>query len=126
MRIVGTSKSLLSEVLTGWDDAITLAFPVWHLSLVVNDDVTGFSNSLRTNDSLHGDDFADEGLLGLEKLHGDVLLFPVRIGFKVVLSLGGCLRESGASYTEDHVHVITSSLFSITEICRDVNGIAVS
>lgn len=79
--------SLLNEVFTRWDDAVTLPLPVWHLSLVINNDVTSLSDSLGANDSLYGHDFADEWLLGLEKLHGDVLLFPVRIGFKEVLTL---------------------------------------
>jgi hypothetical protein len=85
-----------SQVITRWDNAVTLSLPVRHLSLVVNDDITSLADSLGANNSLHGNDFADEGLLGLEQLHWDVLLFPVRISFQVVLSFRGRFGEGGA------------------------------
>ena len=73
-------------VITRWDNAVTLSLPVRHLPLVIDDDITGLADGLGANDSLHGNNFADERLLSLEKLHWDVLLFPVRISFQVVLS----------------------------------------
>ena len=93
----------LSQEFTRWDNAVTLSLPVRHLSLVINDNVAGLSNGLRTDYSLHRHNFADERLFGFEKLHWDILLFPVRLSLKVVLCLGrGLGKGSTNSEIFDH------------------------
>lgn len=86
----------LSFSFTGWNHAVTLALPVRHLSLVINDDITGLPYSLRTNNSLYGHNFADERFLCLEKLHWDILLLPVGICFKIILRLAGSFGKDSA------------------------------
>lgn len=76
---------IISSLLLTWrDDAVALALPVGHLAEVVDHDVAGLARCLGTDNSLHGNDLADKGLLGLECLQGDVALVPVRVGFEEV------------------------------------------
>ena len=97
------SRSCLHIILTRWDDTVTLALPVRHLSLVVNDNITGLSDSLGPDYSFHRHNFADERLFGLEKLHWDILLLPVRLSLKVVLSLGCGLGKGGTNFKEEMI-----------------------
>lgn len=82
------------------DDAVALAFPVWHLALVIDHDVASLTGSLGSDDSLHRHNLADVGLLGLEELERNVGLVPVRLGLQEVLSLAGGLRKSSAMKTK--------------------------
>jgi hypothetical protein len=51
-----------------WDNTITLSFPIWHFTIVINDDVAGFTSSLSTDNSLDTDDLTNKRLLSLEGL----------------------------------------------------------
>ena len=70
-----------------WDDTVTLALPVGHLSLVVDHHVASLSSGVLAHDSLGRYDLADERLLGFEKLKRDVRLVPVGVGLEEVLRL---------------------------------------
>jgi hypothetical protein len=69
---------------------------------MVDDNVTGLTSGLSTDNTFHGDNFSDMGLLGFEELHGDTRLVPVRFCLQEVLafrSLGtSCCVKRGTVY----------------------------
>lgn len=76
--------SVLLAVSRG-EDTPGLSLPVGEVTLVVDDDVTGFSSGLGSDDALGADDLSGEGGLVLEDVHRNRGLVPVRLSLEEIL-----------------------------------------
>ena len=62
----------------GGQDAPRLAFNVWKVTIVINDNMTCFTGGLRTNDTFRGHDLASERCLILKGINLDLTVIVVR------------------------------------------------
>ena len=68
---------------------------------MVDDDVAGLACCFRAYNLLDRDNLANEGLLVLVSVEGDVGLVIVRVCLQEVLALGGSPREGSAAYSQN-------------------------
>ena len=78
---VGLSVLLLSR----GDDTPGLAFPVRHITIVIDDKMASLSGSLGSDNALGGDNLSGERSLRLEGVHRDDGLVIVRLALKEIL-----------------------------------------
>ena len=64
---VGLARLL--GILTGRNDTVTLALPIRHVAVMLDDDVAGLACGVGADNALNGLDGADEGRFVLEQMH---------------------------------------------------------
>jgi hypothetical protein len=70
---------------TRWNHPPTLAFPIGKVTIMINDNVAGFSSCFGSNNTLRRNDFSGKGSLVLKGVDRDGRLVPVWLGLEEIL-----------------------------------------